>query len=98
MKTAIQWAHATFDGHQATITDLIVEGDKVVALLATHGGQSGEFEGIPPTGKQWTNIGFAFCRFANGKIVEQTMLFDVLGHLKQLGAMVALPAAPGQAR
>jgi predicted ester cyclase len=94
-REVIRWAYATFEGHQATITDLIAEGDKVVALLATRGGHSGEFEGIPPTGKQWTNTGFAFCSFANGKIAEQTMLFDVLGHLKQFGATVAPPAAPG---
>jgi predicted ester cyclase len=93
MKDVIRWAHAVFEGHQATITELVAEGDQVVALLATSGGHSGEFEGIPPTGKHWTNTGFTFCRFANGKITEQTMLFDGLDHVKQLGATISPPRA-----
>jgi predicted ester cyclase len=56
----IPWVYATFAGHQITITDLIAEGDKVVARLATSGGHTGEWRGIPPTGKQWTNTGVYF--------------------------------------
>ncbi len=91
-KELVQWIYATFEGHHITITDMVAEGDKVWARLATRGGHSGEFEGIPPTGKQWTNTGVAFIRLVDGRIAEQDTLFDVLNHLKQVGARVVAPA------
>ena len=50
---------------------------------ATH---TGEFNGIPPTGKQvtWTEI--HIYRLENGKIAEQWSEIDLLGLLVQLGA------------
>jgi hypothetical protein len=32
--------------HQVDITEMIAEGDRVVALIATHGVHSGEYQGI----------------------------------------------------
>ena len=89
-----RWVAATFDNHRATITELIAEGDIVVAHVETRGGHCGEWEGIAPTGIQWTNTGFELFRFADGKIVSFTMLFDVLNHLTQLGATITPPVAP----
>jgi hypothetical protein len=80
-----------FSEHHATITDMVAEGDKVVARLATQGIHSGEWEGIPATGKRWTNTGAAFCRVEHGKIVELDFMFDELGHVKQLGATLTPP-------
>ncbi len=91
-KELLQGIYATFEGHHMTITDMITEGDKVWARLATRGGHSGQFEGIPPTGKQWTNTGVAFLRLSDGKIAEQDVLFDVLNHVKQVGARIIPPA------
>ena len=71
---------------------MIAEGEKVWARVATRGGHSGEWEGIPPTGKQWTNTGVIFLRFVDGKIAAFEGLFDELGHLKQLGATITPPA------
>ncbi len=85
--------YATFEGHHITVTDMIAEGDKVVVRVTTRGGHSGEFEGIPATGKQWTNTGVLFYRLADGKIVELDTLFDQLGHIKQLGATITPPAS-----
>ena len=84
----IPWLNDTFPAHQMTITDMIAEGDKVVARLATSGGHSGEWRGIPPTGKQWTNTGVYFLRLSGGKIVELSSLFDELNHVLQLGATI----------
>jgi len=91
-KEQLHGIYATFENHHITITDMIAEGDKVWARLATRGGHSGEFEGIPPTGKQWTNTGVAFFRLIEGRIAEQDTLFDVLNHLKQVGARIVPPA------
>jgi len=91
----IPWVYATFAGHQITITDLVDEGDKVVARLATSGGHSGEWRGIPPTGKQWTNTGVYFLRLSDGKIVELSSLFDEMNHALQLGATITPPGSAG---
>ena len=89
---AMPWLYNTFAGHQMTITDLIAEKDKVVARLATSGKHSGELEGIPPTGKEWTNTGVYFIRLSEGQIVECDALFDMPNLLKQLGAKI-VPAS-----
>jgi predicted ester cyclase len=92
MKKGMAWVFATFGpDHHAEITDLIAEGDKVVARLATRGSHIGEWEGIPPTHKEWTNTGVYFVRLENNKIVEVDSLFDELGHIKQLGGTIQPP-------
>ena len=91
-KDTVHWIYATFEGHHLDIVDMVAEGDKVMTRITTRGGHSSEFEGVPPTGKQWTNKGFVYDRFENGKVVETDVVMDVLGHLKQLGATITPPA------
>jgi len=90
-KDTMRWVYATFEGHHIDIIDMVAEGDKVMARVTTRGGHSGDFEGVPPTGKQWTNRGFIYNRFENGKLVESEVIMDALGHLKQLGATITSP-------
>ena len=92
-KDTMREVYAMYEGHHVDATDMIAEGEQVWARVATRGGHSGEWEGIPPTGKQWTNTGVLFVRFADGKIAEFDGLFDELGHLKQLGATITPPAS-----
>jgi ketosteroid isomerase-like protein len=92
-KDAMHWAYATYEGHHIDATDMIADGDMVWVRVATQGGHSGEWEGIPATGKQWTNTGVLFFRFADNKIAEFDTLFDGLGHVKQLGATITPPAS-----
>jgi steroid delta-isomerase-like uncharacterized protein len=75
-----------------TIEDMIVEGDKVVARLTAQGTQTGEFAGIPATGKhaKWNEIHIG--RIANGAIVEHWGEIDNLGMLQQLGVIPPPPA------
>ncbi len=82
-----------FSEHHVTVTDMVAEGDQVMARIATRGIHSGEWEGIPPTGQRWTNRGVACFRLDQGKIIEEDWLFDALGHLKQLGATITPPAS-----
>jgi predicted ester cyclase len=84
--------HLPFSDHRIKITDLVAEGDQVAIRVETQGVHSGEWEGVPPTGKRWTNRGMALARLDDGKIVEFEFLFDELGHLKRLGATVTPPA------
>ena len=70
--------------------DVIAEGDQVVTRFTVHGTQQGEFQGIPPTGKQMTITGMEIVRVSGGKIVEAWSEFDQLGMLQQLGVIPAM--------
>ena len=70
-----------------TIDDLIAEGDQVVARLTASATQTGEFMGMPPSGKTYTIPEIHIFRVRNGRIVEHWHQFDQLGMMRQLGAM-----------
>jgi predicted ester cyclase len=52
--------HLQFSEHRIKITDLVDEGDQVAIRVETRGVHFGEWEGVPPTGKRWTNRGMAW--------------------------------------
>jgi steroid delta-isomerase-like uncharacterized protein len=69
------------------IDDLIGEGDQVVARLTTSATQTGEFMGMPPSGKRYEIEEIHWFRLRDGKVVEHWHQFDQMGLMKQLGAM-----------
>jgi steroid delta-isomerase-like uncharacterized protein len=82
-----QGNHAGFpDGH-TTADDIIAEGDKVVKRWTFRGTHSGEWSGMPPSGKQVTMTGFSMYRIDDGKIQEIWWNYDTLGLLQQLGVV-----------
>jgi steroid delta-isomerase-like uncharacterized protein len=81
-----------FPDVQATVEDLMADGDKVVARVSYRGTHQGAFRGIPPTGKQIAVMGINIFRIANGKLVEHWGLTDRLAGLQQVG--VVPPLAP----
>lgn len=70
------------------IQELIAEDDKVVARVLMTGTHTGNFYGIPATGKRVEFTGMYIARIANGKIVEHWGEEDSLSLLKQLGYAV----------
>ena len=95
-ESAKQFAAAmrsAFPDFHYTVEDQIAEGDRVVTRWTARGTHEGEFQGIPPTGKQVTITGIGIFRIANGKIIESWTNADMLGLMQQLGAV----PAPGQA-
>jgi predicted ester cyclase len=77
-----------FPDIQQTIEAVIAEGDLVMYRTTLNGTHTGEFLGIPPTGKLATNINsFNLLRFANGKIVERWYETNLLELMTQLGLM-----------
>ena len=81
--------------HQVDITDIIAEGDRVVALIATQGVHAGEYQGMPPTGKHFTNRGVVACRIQEGRVTEMETYLDSLTVVKQLGGTILAPAESG---
>ena len=71
------------------IEDQIVDGDRVVTRWTAHATHTGEFLGIPPTGRQGSVTGITIDRIANGMIVECWTNADELGLLHQLGVVPA---------
>jgi steroid delta-isomerase-like uncharacterized protein len=69
------------------IEDTIAEGDRVVVRLTAHAVQSGEFMGMAPTGKAYSIPEIHIFRVADGRIAEHWGQADLLGMMRQLGAM-----------
>jgi steroid delta-isomerase-like uncharacterized protein len=80
---------SAFPDYQYTVEDEITEGDRVVHRWTVRGMHEGEFQGMPPSGKQIEMTGITIFRIANGKLIEGWTNKDVLGMLQQLGAVPA---------
>ena len=78
---------AGFPDIKMTVEDLVAEGEEVVARWIWHGTNQGEFQGMPPNGKQVTGSGISIHRVASGKLAEAWVNFDALGMLQQLGVI-----------
>jgi steroid delta-isomerase-like uncharacterized protein len=78
---------SAFPDFQFSILDQIAEGDKVATRWTIRGTHKGEFQGMPPSGKQIEMTGITIFRIANGKLIEGWTNEDVLGMLQQIGAV-----------
>lgn len=84
---------AAFSDIRTVVDDQIAEGDRVAWRWTFRGTHTGEFMGIPPTGKEITLTGISIDRLAGGKLVERWDSVDTMSMLQQLGAI----PAPGPA-
>ncbi len=75
-------ADGTFD-----IEDVIAEGDRVALRLTASATQTGEFMGLPPSGRRYSIGEIHIFRIRDGMVVEHWHQFDQLGMLRQLGAL-----------
>jgi len=76
----------TFPDLLVTTEDVVAHGDRIAARFTTRGTHLGHFMHLAPTGKQVEFAGFGLFRFAEGKIVEEWVLDDLLALMNQLGA------------
>ena len=76
------------------IEDLFAVGDKVAARYICQGTQTGPWRGRPPTGRAFKFTSTIIHQIADGKVVEDSMDYDSLAMMQQLG-MALVPA--GQA-
>jgi len=84
---------AAFPDWHTTIDDMVAEGDRVVVRITSHGTHRGEMQGIPATGKPYTQNAIVIYRLTNGKIVEGRLQTDMLSMMQQLGLMPTPEAA-----
>lgn len=87
------WAQTTrlfqsaFPNQNTTVDELIGDDGLAAARFTFHGTHTGDFQGIPPTGKAVTMTGMAFWRLAGGRIAEHWVELDTIGLMQQLGAI-----------
>ncbi len=74
-----------FADFQATLEDVIAEGDRVVIRVTGRGTHTAEFMGVPSTGKQVTWRFITIYRIADNKLAEVWSEADQLGMMQQLG-------------
>ena len=73
------------DAQNKQIDDLIAEDDRVVGRFTIEATHTGNFLGIPPTGKRIRISGIDIVRIRDGQIVEHWYAEDALGLYRQLG-------------
>jgi steroid delta-isomerase-like uncharacterized protein len=82
---------AGFPDVQWTLEDVVSEGDKVAARYTMRGTHTGAFMGVPATGKAFSVTSMGIYRIANGQIVEEHGLPDMMGIMMQIGAIPPPP-------
>lgn len=97
-KIAEEWSggiqQGPFTNHHMDVKETVAEGDKVMVVLATQAAVTGDFHGIPPSGKHVSNEGAVFFRLADDKITQVDTYFDELHQLTdQLGATITPPGS-----
>ena len=80
-----------------TIEDEVAAGDRVVIRYRMEGTHRNLLMGIHPSGRRVCVRGIRIDRIADGRIVESWMSHDVLGMLRQIGALGALERRPAAA-
>ena len=87
LKAVATAMRTAFPDWHSTVEEMLVEGDRVVERWTGRGTHQGEFQGMPPTGKQVVVPGVVFYRIADGKIAEFRGQFDRLSLMQQLGVI-----------
>ena len=86
LKQATRHVHAGLSDVSMKIEDMIAEADRVAVRLSAHGTHSGEFMGLPASGKSYSISETHIFHFRDGKIAEHWRDADMLGLMRQLGA------------
>lgn len=82
-----------FPDFNATVEDMIVEGDKLVVRARMSGTHKGEFMGIPPTGNKVDVQAIDIVAIRNGKVTDHWGVSDSLTMMQQLGVIDEGPPA-----
>lgn len=67
--------------------DTVADGEKVAVRFQITGTHTGEFQGIPATGRRMNVYGITILRFRDGKVSERWNQLDQMSLLQQLGVM-----------
>jgi predicted ester cyclase len=86
-RQSISAFRAGFPDLRVAVEDVIAEGDKAVVRYNIHATNTGNFFGMPATGKSVKMSGISIYRIVEGKLAEGWVEYDQLGLMQQLGAV-----------
>jgi len=78
--------HAAFTDFHVDVHDVLQEGDKVVARVSFVGTHTGEFMGVPASGKPVDINVIDILQFRGGQCAAHWGVMDMAGALAQMGA------------
>ena len=76
-----------FPGCRLRFDDLFASGDKITCRFALSGRHGGPFQGLPPTGRDFSVPGITILRMSGDRCVERWNQADFLSLMQQLGAI-----------
>jgi steroid delta-isomerase-like uncharacterized protein len=77
------------------IVDIVAEEDKVAVRFNVTATHKGEFQSIPPSGKDVSFSGMAFLTVTDAKVSEEWATADMMGLMQQIGAIATTSSATG---
>jgi predicted ester cyclase len=77
---------ATLSDIRLDIHEVVEDGTRLGCRFTMRGVQTGEFAGIPPTGRSIAQSGVTILRFEGDKVVERHSVADFAGVIAQLTA------------
>jgi steroid delta-isomerase-like uncharacterized protein len=87
-KTVVQMFRSAFPDFEVDLMHTIVDGDKVVDHVASRGTHTGDFMGIPPTGKRISTSAIVISLLgSDGRIVERWQRFGAMQLMQQIGVI-----------
>jgi predicted ester cyclase len=89
----VQGYRDALSGLNVTIEHQFTEGDYVATRTTIRGRHDGELMGTPPTGRDVEFTGLTISRCRDGKVEEEWELIDVVGVMRQIGALPDLAEA-----
>ena len=87
LKAAQRRVSAGLADARMEIHDVIAEGDRVAVRLTSHGRHAGDFMGMPASNREYAISETHIFRIRDGKVVEHWRDADMLGLLRQIGAL-----------
>jgi steroid delta-isomerase-like uncharacterized protein len=85
MQNAIQRTSKALANAAMQIEDIFGADDRVAVRLTSRATQSGEFMGMPATGRTYEIEEIHIFRVADGRVAEHWHQIDAMGMLRQLG-------------
>jgi predicted ester cyclase len=79
--------YAAFPDMSHTVDDTVADDERVAVRFTLRGTQTGDFMGIPATGRPVELGAMAILHVAGGRVTSLRAGFDQLGMLRQLGVL-----------
>jgi steroid delta-isomerase-like uncharacterized protein len=92
-KGFVAYLRTAFPDLRFELHEEVVDEARVATRFTLRGTHRGEWQGIPPSGRQVTLPGADLFRIENGQISEVRVFYDTLGLMRQFGVD---PVAPAQ--